>query len=995
MAERQTWQITLDQLPVSAKERQTILEVALEHHIDIPHICYHETLGPIQTCDTCIVEVNGELVRACDTFVQPHMEVHITQKQAHAARIEAMDRILHNHELYCTVCDNNNGNCVVHNTTEQLQVEHQKYPFNEKPYQEDHSNPFYRYDPDQCILCGRCVEACQNIQVTETLSIAWDRERPRVIWDDDVPIDMSSCVSCGHCVTVCPCNALMEKSMLGEAGYLTGIKPELLHPMIELTKKIEPGYGPIFAVSNAESAMRKARIKRTKTVCTYCGVGCSFDIWTKDRQILKIEPTPEAPVNGISTCIKGKFGWQFVNSKDRLTKPLIRRDDLFYEATWEEALDLITTKLTAIKEQHGPDALAFIASSKCTNEENYLMQKLARSVFGTNNVDNCSRYCQSPATTGLFRTVGYGGDSGSIHDLEIAELILIVGANPAESHPVLATKIKRAHKLFGQKLIVADLRKNEMAKRADLHLHPNPSTDLIWLSAVTKYIIDNGWEDREFIAKRVNGYAEFVESLEPYTLDYAEKMTGIPRSQLIQTANMIHAANGVCILWAMGVTQHCGGSDTSTAISNLLLITGNYGKKGTGAYPLRGHNNVQGASDFGTMPAWFPGYQEVQNDEIRARFERAWGTPLSKVPGYDNHQMVDGIHEGKVKAMYLFGEEMAFVDSNANHVHAAFEKLEFFIVQDIFFSKTAQFADVVLPASPSLEKEGTFTNTERRLQRFYQVFEPLGESKPDWQIIMAIANRMGANWTYQHPSDIMAEAAKLTPLFAGVTYERLEGYDSLQWPVAQDGTDTKLLYTERFHFPDGKAQLYPVEYTPPIELAEEYDLHLNNGRLLEHFHEGNMTYRVDGITHKVPSTFIEISKELARARELKDGALVRLISPYGRIEVRVAITDRVAGKEIYLPMNTREDAEAVNYLTSSYHDLATHTPAYKEMSVRMEILESAGDSPIPKHNWRHATAKSRPGVEVIKKWQRNDYIPLTTAGLQGEDKPWQKQAPHF
>lgn len=987
-------QITLDQHSYHAMDQQTILDVALEHDVDIPHVCYHPTLGPIQTCDTCIVEVNGELVRACTTFVLPNMSVFVQQEKAHLARIEAMDRILHNHELYCTVCDNNNGNCVVHNTTESLQVEHQKYPFEAKPYSKDMSNPFYRYDPNQCILCGRCVEACQNIQVTETLSIDWERERPRVVWDEDVPIDMSSCVSCGHCVTVCPCNALMEQSMLGEAGYLTGIKPELLEPMIELTKDIEPGYGPIFAVSNVESSMRATRVKRTKTVCTYCGVGCSFDIWTKDRKILKIEPTTEAPVNGISTCVKGKFGWQFVNSPDRLKKPLIRKDDTFYEASWDEALDLIASKMTAIKNEHGPDSLAFIASSKCTNEENYLMQKLARSVFGTNNVDNCSRYCQSPATTGLFRTVGYGGDSGSMHDLQLADLILIVGANPAESHPVLATRIKRAHKHFGQKLIVADLRKNEMARRADLHLHPTPSTDLIWLSAITKYIIDQGYSAQAFLEQRVNGYDEYVASLQSFTLEYAEKTTGIPRAQLIQTAEMIHAAKGLCVLWAMGVTQHCGGSDTSTAISNLLLITGNYGRPGTGAYPLRGHNNVQGAADFGTMPAWFPGYQEVQDDEVREKFEKAWGTKLSKIPGCDNHQMVDGIHEGKVKAMYLFGEEMAFVDSNANHVHAAFEKLEFFVVQDVFFSKTAQFADVILPASPSLEKEGTFTNTERRFQRLYQALDPLYESRPDWKIIMSIANHLGANWAYEHPSEIMEEAAKLTPLFAGVTYDRLEGYKSLQWPVAEDGTDTKILYTETFPFDDGKARLYPVEFTPPVEVEEQYDLHLNNGRLLEHFHEGNMTYHVDGIVHKVPSTFVEVSHELAKERNLQDGALVRLISPYGRIEIRVAITDRVHAKELYVPMNTRADAEAVNYLTSSYHDLATHTPAYKEMSVRMEVLEDSGQHPIPKHNWRHATSISRSGVEVTKKWKRKDYVPLTTAGIRGDDQPWQKQAPH-
>ena len=350
------------------------------------------------------------------------------------------------------------------------------------------SNPFYRYDPDQCILCGRCVEACQTLQVNETLSIRWEDEHPRVLWDGGAPIGESSCVSCGHCISVCPCNALMERSMLGEAGYMTSLSKPALSGMIDVVKGIEPemGYGAILQVSEIES-----RIKKTKTVCTYCGVGCSFDVWTKDRHILKVEPA-EGAANGVSTCIKGKFGWGHINSQDRLNKPLIRDGSGFREASWDEALSLVARRLSEIKAATGPDSLAFISSSKCTNEEIYLMQKLARAVIGTNNMDNCSRYCQAPATMGLFRTVGYGGDAGSITDIGHAGLVLIIGSNTAESHPVLATRVKRAHKMHGQKLIVADLREHEMAARADVFFRPRPGTDLIWLSAVTKYIFDNG-----------------------------------------------------------------------------------------------------------------------------------------------------------------------------------------------------------------------------------------------------------------------------------------------------------------------------------------------------------------------------------------------------------------------------------------------------------------------------------------------------------------------
>jgi formate dehydrogenase major subunit len=972
-------QINGSSYEASAGER--LVDVINRVSKTLPQVCYHPQLGPIQTCDTCLVEVNGTLTRACGAKVSAGMQVLTESATAKAAQNEAFDRILGNHQLYCTVCDNNNGNCTVHNTTSLLQVEHQHTPFRTKPYQADFTNPFYRYDPDQCILCGRCVEACQNFQVNETLSIRWEDSHPRVLWDGGKTIGESSCVSCGHCVTVCPCNALMEKSMLGEAGYMTAIPHKTLNGMIDLVKGIEPelGYGSILQVSEMEANMRKSRIRRTKTVCTYCGVGCSFDMWTKDRHILKVEPL-EGPTNGISTCVKGKFGWDFVNDKERLTKPLIREGNQFREASWEEALELVGTKLSQLKNTHGPDSIGFIASSKCTNEEAYLMQKLARAVVGTNNVDNCSRYCQSPATVGLFRTVGYGGDSGSIKDIEAAGLVIIVGANTAESHPVLATRIKQSHKLRGQKLIVADLRKNEMARRADIHLQPQPGTDLVWLSAVSRYLIDRGLAKKSFISEWVNSFGDYRQSLEPFTMEVAERVCGISQATLQQVAEMVAAADGLAICWAMGVTQHGNGSDTSTAISNLLLVSGNYKRPGAGAYPLRGHNNVQGASDMGAMPDRFPGYQFVKDPEIRARFEKGWNTALSPNPGLDNHEMVDAILAGKLRAMYMYGEEMSLVDSNANLVSSAFEKLEFFVMQDIFFTDTCRFADVVLPASPSPEKEGTFTSTERRIQRLYEVFEPLAGTKPDWRIIQEVANRLGADWNYQHPSEIMAEIACLTPLYAGVTYQRLEGYKSLQWPVHPDGTDEPLLYTKQFNFPDGKARFYPLQWIEPSErLDEEFDLHLNNGRLLEHFHEGNMTYRVKGIKEKTPDNWIEISPELAAERNIETGSWVELTSRRGRVNVRALVTDRVQGHELYMPMNSSE--HPVNRLTSSITDRTTHTPAYKETAVKLRVIGEQGESPLPRTNFRFGNPTPQKGVEVERKWKRSDYyLPGTGKG---------------
>ena len=973
-SKKTTVAFSVDGQPQTGEQDERLIDVLNRLQLKLPQICYHSSLGVLATCDTCIVSVDGKQVRACEQTVRPEMNVNIDDPAAKSARAEAMNRTLENHELYCTICDFNNGTCEVHNATQLVQLRHQKYPFKEKPYPVDDSNPFYRYDPDQCILCGRCVEACQNVQVTETLSIDWNADRPRVLWDGGRQINDSSCVSCGHCVTVCPCNALMEKSMLGRAGLFTDAPQPVRKASTELVKSLEEftGFAPLFMTSDAEAKMREAAIKKTKTVCTYCGVGCAFDVWTSQRHILKIEPSPDAPANGISTCIKGKFGWEFVNSKDRLTFPLVRGKGKFERATWEQALATTARRLREVEAKWGKDSIAFISSSKTTNEECYLVQKLARVCFGTNNVDNCARYCQSPATKALMRTVGYGGDAGSFEDIKLADVVLIVGSHTATSHPVLAAHIKRQQKLNGQQVIVADVMRHEMAERANLFLQPNPSTDLIWINAVARHILEQGWHDREFVKNKVHDFEAYRESLEPFTLDYAERTTGLTKSDLIQVAERIGRADRVCALWAMGLTQHHNGTDTCTAISNLLLLTGNYGRPGTGGYPLRGHNNVQGSCDFGALYNYLPGYAKVEDDEARAPFEREWGVTLPSEPGFNNRTVIDAIHDGKIKALVVVGEELGLVDSNINHVQNALRKLEFLVVQDIFVSTTAEFADVVLAGAPSLEKEGTFVNTERRIQRLYQALPPLGDAWPDWKILTELARHLGHEWDYWSPSEIMEEIARCTEMFAGVTYERLEGYRSLCWPVRADGTDSPLLYAEGFNFPDRKARFHPVEYTGPFETPdEEYDLHLNSGRVLEHFHEGNMTYRNPGFEQKVKSAFVFVSDELATERGLQDGDWVRLSSRRGHLKTRVVISSQVRAKEVYMPVCSSD--ERVNLLTSSDADPIVDTPSYKETAVRLEKLGDRGDSPLPRGNPRYGQATPQPGVEVQRKWQRSDY----------------------
>ncbi|MDU3265728.1 MAG: molybdopterin-dependent oxidoreductase, partial [Staphylococcus sp.] len=585
----------------------------------------------------------------------------------------------------------------------------------------------------------------------------------------------------------------------------------------------------------------------------------------------------------------------------------------------------------------------------------------------------------APATKGLFRTVGHGGDSGSIDDLEKAAMTVLIGTNTAEAHPVIASRIKRAQKLFGQRMHVFDIRKHEMAERADEFYQPKPGTDLVWLSAVTKYIIDHHLHDIEFIKEWVDNFDEYYESLTPFSLEYTEEVTGISKARLISFAEECAKAESVAICWAMGVTQQDIGSDTSTAISNLLLVTGNYRRPGTGAYPLRGHNNVQGASDMGSMPDQFPGYQMIHNDEIRSKFEKEYGVTLNPTPGRDNHQMMDGIHEGQIHSLYLYGEDTGIVDSNINYVQSALEKVEFLVVQDEFLTFTATYADVVLPASPSLEKDGTYTNTERRIQRINQALSPLGDSKPDWVIFQLIAKRMGFDWNYSHPSEIMDEIARLTPSYSGVSYERLEGFNSLQWPVAPDGTDQPTLYLDGFNFDNKRAKLFELTFDNFFKEDEVYDLHVNNGRVLEHFHEGNMTYQTEMIKYKMPHAFVEISPELAKDRDIHEGAEVKLISDTGEATLVATITDRVKGKEIYIPLNndamSNGDIGAINKLTNSDVDYATHTPSYKRTHCRLEVITRKGKSPLNPTNFRVDKHRHpQYSVQVQKKWKRKDYI---------------------
>ena len=968
-------QVYLDGTAHEARPGEPLVDVIARAGLSVPRVCYLASLGALESCDTCLVEVEGALVRSCSLAVRDGLAASIGTPRALAARKEAVARLAESHHFRCSLCDNNNGDCALHNAAREVGLDRQG--FRPKPYPIDDSGPFYRYDPSQCILCGRCVEACQDLVVNEVIRIDWKRERPRVVWDADVPIDESTCVSCGACVTVCPVDALLERRFVGKAGVLTGLPDETKDALVAATSGIQGSFRSLLALSDAEAALRPTVVRRTKTVCTFCGVGCTFDVWTRGRSVLKVKPPPEAPANGLATCVKGKFGWEHLTSPRRLQRPLLRDGARFRPATWEQAIGTVARRLREIRERYGPDSIFVIASCTDTNEEVYLTQKLARAVLGTNNVDNCSRYCQSPATVGLWRTVGYGGDAGSIDDMALADLVITMGSNTAESHPVIASRIKRAHKLEGHRLVVVDPRRHEMARRADLWLAPASGTDLVLLNAAARYILDRGWEAKEFLATRVEGLEAFRTSLEPYSLDYASATTGLPRTEIERFATMVHEAERVVVCWAMGITQHQDGSETSTAISNLLLLTGNYGRPGTGGYPLRGHANVQGASDFGALPNYYAGYQKLDAPGNRERFEAGWATPLPPKPGLNSVEAVDAVLDGRIHAMVIFGEDKLLADAHLARTLEALKKLDLLVVADAFLTRTAECADVVLPSALSLEKEGTFTNTERRLQRLYRAFEPLGEARADLDILVDLARALGAPWPRRAPAEVMEEIRGLAPIFAGVTYERLEGYHSLRWPVAADGTDSPYLYADAFAFPSGKARLYPTTFVPPLSTDGEFDLLVDNGRLLEHFHWRNLTGATAGLEAKVPAMFVEVSPELAREKGLRDGDRVRIVSRSGAITTRVWVTDRVRGRTIFVPEHGSGD-DAINYLTGEARDSVARTPAYKEVPARLERIEIAAEPepPIPRRNFRRGTpAPPQIGIRVREKWERPGWRP--------------------
>ena len=665
------------------------------------------------------------------------------------------------------------------------------------------------------------------------------------------------------------------------------------------------------------------------TTCGYCGVGCRLEAHTRDGKIAAISPALDGPANEGHTCLKGRFAHQFSRRRDRLTTPLIREGADFRIATWEEAIHRITTELTRIKTAHGPDAIAGLASSRATNEDCYAMQRLMRAAIGTNNIDNCSRVCHSPTSFALRRSFGLSGATGSFEDFDHADATILIGANPTEGHPVVGARIKQAT-LRGMQLVTVDPRRIELTDYGVLHLSPRPGTNAAVMLGIAHVILRDGLTKPDFIEARTIGYDALLELLPQYAPDVVEEITGIPAADLERAAHIYGEAENACFSWGLGVTEHKYGSEVVQLICNVALMTGKVGRLGSALLPLRGQNNVQGSSDMGALPDTYTAYRSVGDETVARSFEEAWGVKIPREKGYTIPKMFDAAVAGDLKAMYIFGEDVAQTDPNTAHVVAALESLEFLVCQDIFETETTKYADVILPASSFLEKTGTFTNAERRVQLVDSAITPPGSAKTDFEIITTISRALGHETGWEQPEDAMAEVARLTPHWSGITYERL-GRKGLQWPVAPDGTDAPILYEHEFELPGGKAHFAALPYKAPGDAAdEEFPLILVTGRRLQHYNAGTMTRRTGNLELN-DRDYLEIHPDDADRLWISDGDMISVRSKQGRTEIMAQVTDRIERGHVFTTFHFPETR--TNLLIGSSADVNTSCPEYKVIAV--------------------------------------------------------------
>jgi formate dehydrogenase major subunit len=899
---------------VVALPQETIIEVADRTGVAIPRLCYKPGMRPDGNCRACMVEIKGERVLAPACCRRPVAAMEVTSDSARALHSQRMIVELLASDMPARVY---RPDSELAHWQRELGVGKPRFEARAQPAA-DVSHPAMAVNLDACIQCTRCVRACREEQVNDVIGYAFRGAHSQIVFDLDDPMGQSTCVACGECVQACPTGALAP----AHDAYLVSVD------------------------------------RTVASLCPYCGVGCQLTYHVKDNRIVRVAGR-DGPANHERLCVKGRFGFDYAHHPQRLTRPLIRRPgmpksadftmdpanalSIFREASWEEALELAGGTLRRIRDERGGRALAGFGSAKGSNEEAYLFQKLVRTGFGSNNVDHCTRLCHASSVAALLEGIGSGAVSNPVMDVMQADVIFLIGANPVVNHPVAATWMKNAVK-GGAKLILADPRRSELARHATHYLQFKPDTDVALLNAMLHTIIEEGLVDERFVADRTSGYDAIRKNVEGYSPEAMAALCGVPASTIRTVARLYASSRASMIFWGMGISQHVHGTDNARCLIALALVTGQVGRPGTGLHPLRGQNNVQGASDVGLIPMMYPDYQRVDNANVQNSFETLWRQTLDPQPGLTVVEIMNAVHAGQIRGMYIMGENPAMSDPDVRHAREALAELEMLVVQDIFLTETGYLADVILPASAFPEKTGTFTNTDRSVQIGRQALDPPGEARQDLWIIVEVAKRLGLDWHYAHPREVFAEMRQAMPSIAGISWERLERDHAVTYPCAgDDDPGQRVVFTERFPTPTGKGRFVPANIIPAAEQPDAaYPFVLITGRQLEHWHTGSMTRRTEVLDTIEPVPVASLHPDDLRALGVSPGETIRVVSRRGDIALAARADNGTPRGAIFIPFCYYE--AAANLLTNPVLDPVGKIPEFKYCAVRVSASATVGEA---------------------------------------------------